>query len=73
MEITWNDNSDSSIDDKNIISELVHDKKLKLEYIDDKGSKSYDVSPPCDLRILPHNDVKISSVKTNDEESNSKA
>ena len=73
METTWNDNNDLSIDDKDIISGLVHDEKLKLEDSDDKGSKSYDVSPPCDLWILPHNNVKILSVKTNDEESNLEA
>lgn len=73
METTCNDNNDLSIDDKDIISGLVHDEKLKLEDSDDKGSKSYDVSPPYDLRSLPHNNVKISSVKTNDEESNLEA
>lgn len=60
-------NNDSSIDDEDIVGGLVHDKRLKLEDSDDQILKSSDISSPCDLRILPYNNVKISSMKSSDE------
>lgn len=74
IQTTWSDNDDSSSDDEDTVGRLVvHDKKLKLEDSDDEISKSRDICPSRELHILPHDNVRTSSVKSTDEESNSEA
>lgn len=74
IQTTWSDNDDSSSDDEDTVGRLVvHDKKLKLEDSDDEISKSCDIYLSRELHILPHDNVRTSSVKSTDKESNSKA
>lgn len=73
MQTTWSDNDNSSVDDEDIVGKLVvHVKKLKLKDFDDERPKSSDDCPSCDLCILFHN-IKISSMKSINEECNSEA